>query len=225
MEIDMKTVTWLILKDWDLHRKMIASYIAGGVLGLAILAYPHAWALYMGGVILMTLLIAAGFHTVNITIIGENKEQTTPFILSLPVRPAEYALGKILANLSIFLASWTMVIIGVFWLTLTTAIPDGLLPFLVVICVAIAMNYTIALSVALLTESEGWSIFTMVLVSMLLNPLIMLTSRNPAFHRYFETDTIVWNDTALTLILIMTIVAIGVLSGTLIKQARRMTFI
>jgi hypothetical protein len=225
MEIDINTVKWLVFKDWDLHRKTIAGYLGGGALGLAILAYPHAWALYMGCVILMTLLIAGGFHVINVTIIGETKGQTTPFILSLPVRPSEYALGKILANLVIFLALWTMVVSGVFSLTLATGIPDGLLPFFIVIGVAIAMNYAIVLSVALATESEGWSIFTMVFVSMLLNPLIMLTARNPEFHRHFETDTIVWNDTALTLIPVMGVVAITALGGTLFKQARRTTFI
>ncbi|MCP8899065.1 ABC-2 transporter permease [Gilvimarinus xylanilyticus] len=225
MNADFNTVKRLVLKDWDLHQKPIAGYCGLGILGLAILGYPHAWAFYMGCVTLLTVMIAAGFHAISTTIIGEKKEQTTPFIMSLPVRPSEYVLAKVIANCVIFLVPWCVVVTGVVFLTLTTPIPNGILQFLVLMCVLLIMNYAIVLTVTVVSESEGLSIFFMVLVNLLLNPFIMLTLRNPEFYEHMESDVVYWSPTALVTIASMLAIAFVVVGLGLWRQTKRETFI
>jgi|SRR5690554_1333740 len=225
MSIDFRTVKQLIIKDWQLHRNMIAGYVATGILGLALLGYPHLWTFYMGCIILLTVMIAAGFHAITATIIAEKKDQTTPFILSLPVQPAEYALAKAVANMGIFFTAWLFIVISMVFLVMTTHIPNGLLPFFLAICLFLVMSYCIVLSVALMTESEGWSIFTMVLLNLLLNPVIMLAANNPLYYSHFKTDTIVWHSLFITSITLMLVAALAVITFALIRQTRRRTFI
>ncbi|MDO3383332.1 hypothetical protein [Gilvimarinus algae] len=225
MTTDLVTVKKLVLKDWDLHQKIIAGYIGLGILGLAILGYPHVWAFYMGCVILMTVMISAGFHAINVTIIGEKKEQTTPFIMSLPVRPFEYALAKIVANLVIFLVPWTAIVVGIVFLTLTTHIPDGILQFFLVMCVLLVMNYSLVLTITLVSESEGWSIFFMVIVNIAVNPFIMLTLRNPEFNQHMESDTFYWSDDATVMMSVMLVATVLFIVAGALRQSRRQTFI
>ncbi len=225
MNVNGNTVKRLVIKDWDLHQKPIAGYCGLGILGLAILGYPHAWAFYMGCVMLLTVMISAGFHAISTTIIGEKKEQTTPFVMSLPVRPSEYVLAKVLANCVIFLVPWCVVVLGVVFLTLTTPIPNGILQFLVLMCVLLVMNYAIVLTVTVVTESEGLSIFFMVLVNLFLNPFIMLVMRNPEFHEHLESEVVYWSPTALMLMAILLAVAVAVISLGLWRQTKRETFI
>lgn len=225
MSIDFRTVKQLVIKDWQLHRKMIAGYVAAGILGLALLGYPHLWTFYMGCIILLTVMIAAGFHAITATIIAEKKDQTTPFILSLPVQPAEYVLAKAIANMGIFFTAWFFIVISMIFLVFTTEIPNGLLPFFLVICLFLVMSYCIVLSVALMTESEGWSIFAMVLLNLLLNPVIMLAANNPLYYNHFKSDTLVWHHLFITSVTALLIVALLVITGALIKQTRRRTFI
>lgn len=81
------------------------------------------------------------------------------------------------------------------------------------------------LCVAINTESEGWTIFTMVSVNILINPVIMLLLRSPKIHSTFENDTILWSDLSAYFILsVMAIIAASV-AIMLFKQTRRVTFI
>src|SRR5690606_10060187 len=104
-----------------------AIYLVGGILGLAIFSMPHTYGFYMGCLILMTVMIASGFHMINLTVINEKKEQTLPFIMSLPIRPVDYAMGKLIANLLMFTVPWLMLTLGLVFVTLFGPIPDGLL--------------------------------------------------------------------------------------------------
>lgn len=219
------SVKRLILKDCQLYQKMIAIYLAGGILGLAIFSMPHSYGFYMGCVILSTVIIASGFHMVNLTVINEKKEQTLPFIMSLPIRPIDYAMGKLIANLLIFTVPWLMLTLGLVFVILFGPIPDGLLPFLLLISFQLVVNYLVVLSLTIITESEGWSIFAMVIVNLFLHPLIMLLARNPVFYQYFDKNDIVWSQEAGLIFSVQLVIVLAALAAVMLLQARRRTFI
>lgn len=225
MITDPSMVKRLVYKDWQVHQKIIAGYVAAGILGLAIFGVPHAYAFYMGAVIMLTVMVASGFHAINVTIISEKKEQTLPFIMSLPIRPIEFALAKFIANFTIFIVPWLVMVMGLIFITLFSPIPNGLLPFFMLIAVVVVMNYCIVLSVTMISESEGWSIFTMVIVNLLLNPMIMLMANNPDFYSHFKSEVIVWTSIASYILLAQLLVIIISVVAVLYHQARRLTFI
>lgn len=225
MNLDITMVQRLIRKDWDLHQKKIATYVGGIIFSLAVLGLPHLYAFYMGLILLLTIMVAAGFHLLSVTIIQEQKEQTIPFIMSLPVRPVEFALAKILFNLLVFLIPWLIMIAGLLFIILAGPIPNGLLPAFLLISLLLVVNYCIVLCVIMLTESEGWFLFSLVLCNIFINPFIMLLLRNPEFNQHFADNIFVWNNTA-TLITAAQLLAIVLLLWLVIfKKSRQLTFI
>lgn len=225
MNIINPAVQRLVTKDCQLYQKMTALYLVGGIIGLAILSMPHVYFLYMGCIILMTVMVAAGFHMINLTIINEKKEQTLPFVMSLPIRPLDYALGKLVANMLIFLVPWLMLTLGLVFITIFGPIPDGLLPFMLLILIQLVVNYLVVLSLTIITESEGWSIFAMVIVNLFLNPVIMLIARNPAFNRHFESAEVVWIPEASVILAVQLLISLVCIAAVFFFQARRRTFI
>lgn len=215
----------LVIKDWQLHQKPIAAYLGCGILGLAIYGMPSSAAFYMGCIILITVLIAGGFQAITITIIDEKKAQTLPFIMSLPISPLDYTLGKIIANVSIFIVPWLIIVGGLLAITLAGPVPDGLLTFLLLVSVQLVVNYVIVLCVTLLTESEGWSIFSMVFVNLLINPFIMLIVRSPHFNQHFSEETWVWSAPAAAILLGQLLLIAFSLWFIVYRQSRRRTFI
>lgn len=219
------TVKALLIKDCQLYRKVVAIYILGGILGLAILSMPHAYGFYMGCLLLATVMVAAGFHMINLTVINEKKEQTLPFVMSLPIRPVDYAMGKFLANLMMFAIPWLMLTSALVFITLFGHISDGILPFLLLISFQLLVNYLVVLSLAIITESEGWSIFAMVIVNLILNPVIMVLARNPNFYEYFGTDEIVFGPDAALIFSVQVAFVIALLTAVVVTQTQRRTFI
>lgn len=225
MKLNAEMIRVLMIKDWQLNQKPIAAYVLGAIIGLGIMSIPHLWGFYMGAVTLLTIMIASGFHIINATIIQEKKEQTLPFIMSLPVRPIEFALAKIFANATIFIFAWLVVVLGFTFLIFTGPIPDGILIFFFLISIHVIANYFIVLSVAINTESEGWSIFTMVFLNLFLNPVIMLLVRSPKIHSTFENDIIAWSDLATYVVFAEIITIIIAVLVIVFRQSRRKTFI
>ena len=97
----------LIQKDWYLQRFVILGYSLAGLVALVLVNLPdQTWA-NIGNLLLISVLIAFGFHLAVGNIITERSQHTLPFIMSLPVSVREYTLGKILANSLIYLVPWT----------------------------------------------------------------------------------------------------------------------
>lgn len=225
MQINWNMVGILIKKDLKLQQKAIAGYILCTFLSLVVLGYPHVYALVVGCILLLTAMVASGQHTAMVTTVTEQKEQTLPFILSLPVNPATFSIAKILANLSIFFSIWLVMVVSLTFVTLTTHVPDGFLPFFWLICIQMLVLYCVVLCIALVSQNEGWTIFAIVMANLSISPAIMLMSNSPDYYTYFEQNVIHWPQSATITTLVYISVAVAVLFGTLVSQTKRTTFI
>src|SRR5271163_1620437 len=103
----------LILKDWYLQRwMMFASLLTGAVtLGAVAAAGSSEISIILGVVVLATILIGMGAVIMS-TIVTERKQQTLPFVMSLPISYLEYTTSKTLGSLLIFLVLWSAMLIG-----------------------------------------------------------------------------------------------------------------
>ncbi|MCB1049051.1 MAG: hypothetical protein H6510_00765 [Acidobacteria bacterium] len=157
----------LVVKDWYFHRGIILTYLLAGLISLSLLFFAQSDALfYLGSILLFTVLIALGIHLAMSTVINERKEKTLPFILSLPITIQEYTSGKIVANMLIFLVPWFCLLSGtVFVVATKPGLPLGLIPFVVLLLGEILLGYCLILALALVSESEGWTIFGIVLTN------------------------------------------------------------
>jgi len=177
----------LILKDWHLSRLPIILSLAAAVAGLILMAIPRNPLPTIGLTLIANVLIALTFYLPLATILGERTEKTLPFIMSLPVSPADYTAAKILANILLYLIPWAAIILGVLIISSegsgTQSIAfNGHWPLALVGCLVF---FSFILSFAITTESTGWTIAAIVVFMFVFgNVGLQLLPRVPAADRF-----------------------------------------
>ncbi len=194
---DAEMVRKLIAKDWQVYQKQLAGYVGGLLLALGLVGMGTPLLSAAGTLLLLVLLIVVGSYAIQSSIIAERKQQTQPFIMSLPVTPMDVFWGKLLANLAIYLVPFLLVVGGLLALVLTTARPDGTVPWIVLVAMFLLANFCVSLCVAIAVDSEGWNIFTMLVLMTLIGPFIYGIGRLDSIARHLQTDQIVWSPAAL----------------------------
>ena len=216
----------LILKDWYFNRWTIVSYIAAGAVALVLLGIRNEGAFFAGTILLVTVLIALGIQLAMTTIINERTEQTLPFVMSLPISAKEYTTAKVLANLLIFLVPWVTLVIGCFALIAgSAALPDGLIPFTAVMLTEIFASTCLILAVALVSESQGWTIGAVVLGNLAFNGILYYVSHIPSIAGTMKGPDIVWTQATVTLLLAEIAAVLLLLGLTFWLQSRKTDFI
>lgn len=216
----------LILKDWYFMRWAILAYSAAGLLALGLTAMGTDASSYAGSILLITVMIAIGFHLVMVTVVQERSEQTLPFIMSLPISPMEYTAAKIAANLAIFLLPWVTLTVGTLLLLGTEGARSGaLIPFSLIILTELLAAYVLVLTVAIVTESQGWTIGVVVLTNLFFQGFLYWVSHLPSIAQGMKGRGAVWNQTAVTLLAVEVIVTFLLLVFAFVLQARKKVFL
>lgn len=183
----------LIYKDWYFNRWGITTYVAAGLLALIPIAVGGKGAFYLGSIVLITALISVGIHLAMVTVIHERSEHTLPFVMTLPISAIEYTTAKIVANVMIFLAAWVVLVVGTLGVIAgRAAIPDGLIPFALVVLFQLLVGYVLLLAMALVSESQGWAICGIILGNFLLQGVMFWISNVPAIAQDMKSDSIAW---------------------------------
>jgi ABC-2 type transport system permease protein len=194
---EIHMIKQLVIKDWQMYQKQFAAYVVGLLVGLTLIGVGKSWAFYAGGLLLLVLLICVGGFAIQTSLLNERKEQTLPFMMSLPITPMTFFWSKVLANMTIYLVPFTIVAAGTAFLVLFTPLPDGILVWSLLIYGLLAMNFFISLGVALVMESEGWNIFVQIAVSTLISPFMIALGQIDAINAKIRTNEIVWSQPAL----------------------------
>ncbi|KXI27242.1 ABC transporter permease [Paraglaciecola hydrolytica] len=190
----------LIIKDWELMKKGIAGYMAAGIVTIGIMGMATEITFNVGAILMITLLIVIGARSAVESIVNEKKDQTMPFILSLPISPQHYALAKLLSNLVLYIVPWLILVLGMLAVIISTPIYNGVIPLVVLVSVYILAAYCCYLATALLTYSEGFTIAVMIVTNLLINAFIIGIMRMPEINQTFKAATASWNSTSLTIL-------------------------
>lgn len=190
---DAAMVRKLIVKDWEVYQKQLAGFLAAVLLSLAMIATGLPLLAAAGSLLLLVLLVVVGSFAIQSSIMNERKQQTVPFIMSLPVTPMDFYWGKLLSNLAIYLAPFLLVTGGLLTLILLTPSPDGAVPWVVVVATFTLVIFCVSLCVAIAVDSEGWNVFTMLALMTLIGPFIYWATRLDGIVQHLRTDTIVWS--------------------------------
>src|ERR1700760_3438230 len=93
----------LILKDWQLNRKLLMILVGAGLLALLIAQFARESIRLFGTVwFFVSLCILASMLPMS-AILNERKKQTLAFVMSLPVSPVQYAVAKASSTAAMFL--------------------------------------------------------------------------------------------------------------------------
>lgn len=158
----------LVAKDCSLMRVPLAAYTSAALLA-AILA--AAGAKSAGVTLALNVLIGVSFHVMLGPVLAERPQKTLAFVMSLPVSPRDYAIGKMLSSFAMFLVPATIAATALVFLSpidvfASMAVSDrslishlaGWVGYYALVLGAWVWFFSIVLAAAIVTESIGWTI-------------------------------------------------------------------
>jgi ABC-2 type transport system permease protein len=214
----------LIYKDWYLSQGLFLAALVLGTLTLVGIAAAKGTqlAVILGVIILATILIGMGAVLMS-SVVVERRQQTLPFVMSLPISYLEYTTSKLIGCLLIFLVLWAALLLGMIATILATPwFPHGLIPFTVIMMVEMLVTTCFLAAVSVTTESQGWTIAISQLGGLGLNAVGFSIVRLHGIK-----DTIVaphphWTPTALTILAIeLATIAISIAVAFYIQSRKR----
>lgn len=182
----------LIAKELFLNRALVAGATAAGLAGLLIAATGEV-GFNVGFVVWLTALIAMGVMLALFGVGNERKERAQLFVLSLPLAPADYVRAKLFGLLLCFVLAWVVLSGGALALiAIAPGIPDGLLPYGVLMCVFMLLNFSLVLCAALHIRSEAAMGGVIILTNMSVSLFMMGVTRVPGIAAHMLQPEPTW---------------------------------
>jgi ABC-2 type transport system permease protein len=211
----------LIAKEFFLYRWMLLGATAAGLAGLGMAATGEI-GFNVGFIVWLTAVIALGVMLALFGVASERKERSLLFVLSLPISGADYIRAKLLGLFLCFLLPWLVLSGGALALVLAMpGIADGLLPYTVLLCVFLLLNFTIVLSTALHLHSEAAMGGVIVLTNMSVSLYMAALGRLPGIGPHMQQPVPAWNATFWLALAAEMAATLFVLSLPLLIAARR----
>lgn len=225
--MNISIVKRLILKDWYLNRAMIASSLGAGLVTIAGVAAWHGTqlAVMFGMVVLVMIMIGIG-AILMVTTVNERRQQTLPFVMTLPISYKEFTASKIVGSLLIFLVLWSALVAAmVFSILFLPGFPHGLIPFVVIMSVEILMSTCLITAVAVTTESHGWTVGVSQVGALSLNLIGWSIFRSPEIGGTMSSPAVHWSTTATVLVLLEIGIIAVMLAAAFLVQSRKRDFV
>ena len=182
----------LLLKDLYFARHLIVgSIVLGfGCLGLSI-SGPVSF--YVGTVSLLCVLIVLNIFLVVSGVVNERKERTQLFILSLPISTSQYMRWKLLFSFLAFFVPWLILTIAAVVVIDVSVIPNGFIPFAVIVLMYLLFYNVLLLSVTLANDSLAWNTAIIIFGNISINFVIAYLMAMPAVNHSLWGREAVWN--------------------------------
>ena len=214
----------LIAKEFYLNRLLIVGATVAGLAGLLIAAEGET-RFNIGMLIWLTTIVAFGVVLAMLSITSERKERALQFVLSLPLSPGDYVRIKLFGLMLCFLLPWTILTAGAVALVLVMPnLPDGLLPFAILLCGFMLANFSVVLCGVLHTASEGWTTILIIVTNMNVTLFIFLVGGLPSLRDNLHAPAPQWNQTFWTVLAIEIACLLVTLSLPYFVAARRRDF-
>lgn len=153
-----------------------------------------------GTTLALNVLIGVSFHVMLGPVLGERERRTLAFVISLPVTPGEVAVAKLTSAFTLFVGPGVIAATALIWAT-PFDIPArmaasnapiwahalGMLAYHALVLGGWLLFFSIVLAVAIVSESVGWTIGTLVgLMFVLGNVVLQLLPSVPGFGAYLR---------------------------------------
>jgi hypothetical protein len=219
----------LMLKDLYLHRYPILGLaIALPVVGIAPALFGGETMWRQAGLTIMNnSLIYLIFFLPIATILMERKNQTLPFVMSLPVSYKEYTAAKLIGSMLVFAVTCAVVVLALpAIVTRSEQLARGVFPLVGMIIGVYVVIFVVTLGVCLVTESFFWTMVLGLLSAVfafLVFPL--LESIPPHLIEHWTSERIVWDSEVVTILGLELLVSLVVIAGTFALQKRKKDFL
>jgi ABC-2 type transport system permease protein len=159
-------------------------------------------------------------------IMNERKEHSLLFVLSLPLSIRDYVLAKQVGLALSFAIPWLVSSAAALTFVLVHPdAPDGLLPYLVLLCVFLFTNYSLVLCGGLHARSDALMSTTIIVTNMAVTLFMFLIGGLHDISAHMWGPVPVWNSTFWTLLSIELVTVVIAFALPYFVAARRRDFI
>jgi ABC-type transport system involved in multi-copper enzyme maturation permease subunit len=217
----------LVRKDFMISRRMIGVFCLVSLAGVAVIGLLFGrvpeWALVnIAFLLLMSPAATCGMVLLMTTVVFEREKSTQSFIMSLPVTPKQFVFAKLLINIAVFGAFWLVICgIAVYFAFGRGLFPAGTFPFVVMVFLGAFVAYIGILTVALWRQSMGLTVLAIALFEMGTSGYLWIIAYLDPVSSYMRGEVMVWNTTSVGIVLAQSLVAVAMVSATLIFQGRK----
>ncbi|HTU65782.1 MAG TPA: ABC-2 transporter permease [Steroidobacteraceae bacterium] len=192
----MNTVTRkLIAKELYVNRLFIVCASIAGIVSV-LLCTTSKVGFNVGALIWISTIVAVGVMLALYGIMNERKENSLLFVMSLPLSIPDYVRAKQLGLAACFAVPWLISSAAALIFVLAhPGAPDGLLPYLVLLCVFLFSNYSLVLCGALHARSEAVTSAVVIVTNMAVTLFMFLLGGLDEINKYMWGPTPVWNHT------------------------------
>lgn len=221
----------LVRKDFLMMRKTIFIFCFVMLASIAAISLifgrvPNVVFFNLGITLLVAPAITCAIVLLMKTIVMEKQKSTQLFIMSLPVTVKEFTMAKLLLNLPVFTAFWFVISGVAFYFSFGLGVfPFGTIPFITMIFVGIFVAYAGVLSVALIYQSYGITVIAMLGVELGTPAYLWVIAYMEPINSHVYGKQIVWNSTAIGIVVTQVLAAVGVLLITWRIQNKKSNFI
>jgi ABC-2 type transport system permease protein len=218
----------LIAKELYVNRWfMLAAALAGLLSVLAVVVSNYSLAAFnIASITWLTTIIAWGVMLAIYGISNERKENTLQFVLSLPLSPAEYVRAKVAGLLLTYVVPWLIASGAALALVaLAPQVPDGMLPYVTLLCVFLLANFAVVMCGALHARSDAWVAAVIIVTNMMVSLFMFAVGARPGIRDHMKDAAPVWNDTFFNVLSIELIIFVIAIALPLATAARRRDFI
>jgi len=223
--MNTSVVKRLIYKDLYFNRTIITLLTIGGLIALVAFGISH------GPIKIIAAVLFVGAASVLMfmpmwMVLGERREQTLAFLMSLPISIKGYTVAKILGTILSGLSLWLILIVAYVTAALFyEPIAAGSVPAMMVIFGALLMIFCLNLGTALVTEREKPTLFVIIFCNLCFWFFWSFFYNMSFITPDLRSPTIVWRPEIVRM-LAAEIVAVGaILSVTFYLQSRKTDFI
>ncbi|MBI2838302.1 MAG: hypothetical protein HYX75_08315 [Acidobacteria bacterium] len=235
--MNAEVVYRLVKKDCSLMRGPLCVYTLVASVAAFLPALGPGWK-GMGVTLALNVLIGLSFHVTLGTVLGEREKKTLPFVMSLPLRPQEVALAKLVSSYAMFFLPAAAAAVSLVFLSpvdIFTAMAHdgrsigahvlGWCAYFALVLGAWTVFFSTVLASAIVTESLGWTVAVITtLLFVFGNGLLQLAPRLALFVRYIRD--LQRGGPSLPLTLGVELLAIAlVIAATLWLQSRKTSFV
>jgi len=215
----------LMLKDIYVNRILITGSLAAVLVSLYV-ATLGTTGFNIGSVLFITTIIVMGIFVAMFGVVRERENKSWMFVLSLPVSTIQYFIAKLVAALISFLLVWGLSLLAtILVIVLTDSLPNGLLPFIVLMMLFMFHNFAIFLAVALLTVSEAWVGATIVVTNTSTTLFIFYLAGLPSIQENMSGPVAVWSPVIFYIMCYELSVVVAALALAMFLQSRRQDFV
>jgi ABC-2 type transport system permease protein len=215
----------LIAKELHVNRHFIVGGAIASVVSAAVSPFGKM-AFNIGMLAWLTTVIAAGVMLAIYGVMQERKEQSLQFVMSLPISVADYVRAKLFGLLLCFGVVWAVATAAALLLVLLApSVPNGMLPYAVLLCLFLLVNFSVVLTGMLHARSEGASTAMIVVTNMGVSIYMFTVVTLPGLHLHMSGPTPVWNSTFFTVLACELLVLVAALALPLATASRRRDFL